>query len=311
VTGTCFGYDVSAYQAAQNWTKHKNTDGAAFGIAKASEGMHSRDARFDLHFGGILKASLIPGAYHFGWPVQDVAAEAANYIGAVRPYATSHQVMHWLDLERYPDNRNYGSLTASEIRQWVAGWIAAVRAAFPKQRVGVYTSAADLAGGHVPAGTPLWYPAYPGTRVDTVAEARAATKPEPSGWTPVLWQFTDGPLDTSLAYKSAAELRAWVAGTTTVTYEPYPGSAFFMKGTTPALGKTSKVFTAMGKRLVAVGCGRYHIGPGPTLGQADIDSYQAWQRLYNANHKKGWSGTSLLWPPGRETWDALKIPKSS
>lgn len=39
--------------------------------------------------------------------------------------------------------------------------------------------------------------------------------------------------------------------------EPYPGAAFFMKGSRPALGKSSPVFTAMGKRLVAVGCGRY------------------------------------------------------
>lgn len=87
-------------------------------------------------------------------------------------------------------------------------------------------------------------------------------------------------------------------------YEPFPGAAFFMKGSRPALGKSSKVFTAMGKRLVAVGCGRYRVGPGPILGQADIDSYQAWQR------RCGFTGSDATWPPGRTTWDRLRVPRS-
>lgn len=111
-------------------------------------------------------------------------------------------------------------------------------------------------------------------------------------------------------------LYAWVqkgaprpAGTTTpVTtpakpkYEPYPGEAFFMRNGKAALGKVSPVFTAMGKRLVAVGCGRYRVGPGPTLGQADVDSYEAWQR------KCGYSGAAAKWPPGPTTWNKLQVP---
>ncbi len=86
------------------------------------------------------------------------------------------------------------------------------------------------------------------------------------------------------------------------TTEPYPGEAFFMAGTKPALGKKSKLFTEMGKRLVAVGCGRYQVGPGPTLGTADVASYEAWQR------KCGYSGSAAKWPPGKTTWDRLKVP---
>ncbi|MFJ2259462.1 peptidoglycan-binding protein [Streptomyces sp. NPDC087844] len=85
-------------------------------------------------------------------------------------------------------------------------------------------------------------------------------------------------------------------------YEPFPGTAFFMAGTKPALGKRSAVFAAMGKRLVAVGCGRYTVGPGPTLGTADVASYEAWQR------KCGHTGTAAKWPPGKTTWDLLKVP---
>ncbi|MEU1800912.1 peptidoglycan-binding protein [Streptomyces sp. NPDC019937] len=88
-------------------------------------------------------------------------------------------------------------------------------------------------------------------------------------------------------------------------YEPFPGAAFFMRGDEPALGKSSPVFTAMGKRLVAVGCGRYKVGPGPKLGQADVDSYEAWQR------KCGYSGAAATWPPGKTTWDKLRVPKAT
>lgn len=89
---------------------------------------------------------------------------------------------------------------------------------------------------------------------------------------------------------------------TTPTTEPYPGEAFFMKGTKPAIGKTSKIFTAMGKRLVAVGCGRYKVGPGPTLGQADVDSYEAFQRSL------GYIGSAAKWPPGPASWSKLRVP---
>lgn len=91
-------------------------------------------------------------------------------------------------------------------------------------------------------------------------------------------------------------------GTTTPRYEPFPGASFFLNGTRPALGKSSKIFTAMGKRLVAVGCGKYKVGPGPELGTADVESYQAWQR------KQGYTGAAAKWPPGKTTWDALKVP---
>lgn len=90
--------------------------------------------------------------------------------------------------------------------------------------------------------------------------------------------------------------------TPAVEYEPFPGAAFFLKGTKPALGKVSPIFTAMGKRLVAVGCGRYRVGPGPTLGQADVDSYEAYQRSL------GYTGADAKWPPGPSSWSRLRVP---
>ncbi|WP_329140865.1 peptidoglycan-binding protein [Streptomyces sp. NBC_00670] len=102
----------------------------------------------------------------------------------------------------------------------------------------------------------------------------------------------------------------WPAFTGGARYEPYPGAAFFMSHGKPAIGKVSDLFTRMGERLVDVGCGRYRVGPGPKLSVVDVESYEAWQREYNATHKKGWTGAALKWPPGPETWDALEVPAS-
>lgn len=202
---TSRGIDVSGYQKAQDWSAHKK-DGVAFAFAKASEGMHSRDKMFDTHIAGILKAGLVPGAYHFAWPNQDAHTEAANYIGAVRPY-TDGPFMHWLDLERYEDNRNYKGRTAAEIQTWAKTWVSLVRKAFPNNFVGVYTSGSDIQAGRFPNGVELWYPAYP-VQGSSYERAENAGRPNASGIKPLIWQFTSKPLDRSIAYVSAKELRA-------------------------------------------------------------------------------------------------------
>ncbi|MFG2195248.1 peptidoglycan-binding protein [Streptomyces sp. NPDC048639] len=79
-------------------------------------------------------------------------------------------------------------------------------------------------------------------------------------------------------------------------YEPFPGASFFRAG------RSSKIITAMGKRLVAEGCGRYEVGPGPEWTDADKKSYAAWQR------KLGYSGGDADGIPGKTSWDKLKVP---
>ncbi|MFJ4961271.1 N-acetylmuramoyl-L-alanine amidase [Streptomyces sp. ADI96-02] len=79
-------------------------------------------------------------------------------------------------------------------------------------------------------------------------------------------------------------------------YEPFPGAAFFRAG------RSSPIVTAMGRRLVAEGCGRYAVGPGPAWSEADRSSYAAWQR------KLGYTGSAADGVPGRGSWDRLKVP---
>jgi LysM repeat protein len=79
-------------------------------------------------------------------------------------------------------------------------------------------------------------------------------------------------------------------------FEPFPGAAFFHGG------RHSPIITAMGRRLVAEGCGRYTNGPGPNWTNADRRSYAAWQR------KLGYTGDAADGIPGKKSWDALKVP---
>ncbi|MFE4668360.1 peptidoglycan-binding protein [Streptomyces sp. NPDC056716] len=87
--------------------------------------------------------------------------------------------------------------------------------------------------------------------------------------------------------------------TPTPTHQPFPGAAWFR--TTPA----SPIVTAMGKRLVAVGCSAYAQGPGPQWTEADRASYATWQR------KLGYTGADADGWPGATSWAALKVPYSS
>ncbi len=79
-------------------------------------------------------------------------------------------------------------------------------------------------------------------------------------------------------------------------YEPYPGAGFFHEG------QHSEIITAMGKRLVAEGCGRYQVGPGPNWTDVDRESYAAWQR------KLGYSGQDADGIPGVVSWERLRVP---
>jgi GH25 family lysozyme M1 (1,4-beta-N-acetylmuramidase) len=307
MTSTSRGIDVSAYQPAQDWAAHKRS-GLAFAFAKASEGQTSRDPKFSAHVKGIKAAGLVAGAYHFAWPNQDAAKEAANYIAAVKPYAGAG-FLHWLDLERYSDGRNYRGRTAEQIRAYAVAWIAAVQKAFPGQRVGIYTSADDIAHGHVPAGVTLWYPAYPGSRVDTFAEAEAASRPAPSGRAVTIWQFTSTPasgprVDSNLCYMSASALRTWAAGDTAPSTPTTPSKPYtpppFPAGLAP--GKRSPSVVALQRALKRAGCMSATVPESPNYGPKTQGSVA---RFHNAHPQYRAAGSTHDVQIGPKGWAAL------
>ncbi|MGW6455499.1 peptidoglycan-binding protein [Streptomyces sp. NPDC055078] len=118
-------------------------------------------------------------------------------------------------------------------------------------------------------------------------------KPDPRG-------FTMGSMrarvESRLAGRPAAPAKPKPPAPRPKAYEPFPGAGFF------AVGRRSPVITAMGKRLVGEGCGRYRVGPGPAWSEADRQSYAAWQR------KLGYSGSAADGIPGKTSWDRLKVP---
>lgn len=83
-----------------------------------------------------------------------------------------------------------------------------------------------------------------------------------------------------------------------VSYEPYPGAAYFKKN------PKSSLVTRMGKRLVAEGCSAYSSGPGPQWTESDRKSYRKWQL------KLGYRGSDADGYPGKASWDKLKVPKA-
>ncbi|WP_328969257.1 peptidoglycan-binding protein [Streptomyces sp. NBC_00239] len=80
-------------------------------------------------------------------------------------------------------------------------------------------------------------------------------------------------------------------------FEPFPGVGWFKAN------PRSPIVTAMGRRLVAVGCSAYRQGPGPQWTESDRQSYARWQRQlgYSGDDADGW--------PGPTSWAALKVPK--
>lgn len=213
MAATSRGIDVSDYQGAQDWQALVRS-GVTFAMVKATEGEHTRFDHYPMHMAGMLAAGVLPGAYHYAWPNQDPRAEADNYIAAVREDAEAHPgFMHWLDQERREDGKNYAGVTNAQIRAYATAWVARVKAAFPRQRVGVYTSGSDITAAHYPANSDaLWYPAYPAGAM-TYTQAEQRTRPAPGGIKALFWQFTSTPIDRSICYLTPAALRAWAGAT--------------------------------------------------------------------------------------------------
>ena len=76
--------------------------------------------------------------------------------------------------------------------------------------------------------------------------------------------------------------------------ELFPGNAAF------ALGVSGDWVTLLGERLVAHGFGDdYKVGPGPTMGPADVAAVQKAQKSW------GWPGDNSTHPVGIRTWERL------
>lgn len=279
---TVSGIDVASYQPTAY-----DTAGLSFVFVKATEGTGYANPN---HTGQVATArahGLVTGHYHFVRP-GDTAAQVAYFLANASPKPGDILALDWEDT---------GVSNAAK-----DAWIKACQKAAPGNRVLLYCNLDFWLNRDRTSqcGDGLWI-ADPGA----VAGHPQVEHP----WT--LHQYSEaggidrnaGQFATNATFRTWANKGAVPAPPPAHRYEPFPGAAWF------TTGRKSAVVAAMHQRLVAVGCSRYRSHTNLNiLGSGDEASYEAWQRKYNADHHKHWSGAALKWPPGKETWDALQVP---
>ena len=274
---TVKGIDVASFQSSTY-----STTGLAFVMVKATEGTSYVNPRHAAQVAHARAAGLVVGHYHFARP-GSLTAQATYFLKHAAAKAGDILAFDWEDTGVSGTDKD--------------NWIKHVQASAAGHRVVLYCNRDFwLNRDHTSfAGDGLWI-ADP--------DASAGHPRVEHAWT--FHQYSSsGGLDRDLGnFASRAALGTWAAkGVKPPSYEPFPGAAWF------TTGRTSPIVAAMHARLVAVGCDRYKSTANKNvIGAGDVASYEAWQRKYNTEHHKGWTGSQLKWPPGKETWDALHVP---
>jgi lysozyme len=175
--GDIRGIDVSHFQGVVNWQKVAASN-VMFALAKATEGVGSKDIMFTANFAGMKSAGIFRGAYHFFRPKSDAKAQADTFLHVVSRLDPG-------DLPPAIDVEVNDGKSASAIISGVRTWIQEVEQALGRTPM-IYTTAsfwnANLNGTSEFNGHPLW-----------VAHYTDKAKPNlPKGFdTFAIWQFTD------------------------------------------------------------------------------------------------------------------------
>ncbi len=178
------GIDVSHYQQTIDWTQVA-ASGVRFAIAKASEGTGYVDPMFATNRAGALAAGIVFGAYHFARPDLhpfDPIPEADHFVDAAQ--LAPGNIIPVLDLERS------GSLTPSQISDWVLGWLDEVTARTGVRPM-VYTSPLGWANrtGDTTAIADAGYTVLWVAHWNVAAPTLPANDWQGNGWT--FWQYSD------------------------------------------------------------------------------------------------------------------------
>lgn len=278
---TLNGVDVAGYQPSDF-----SLIGSQVAVIKATEGTSYLNPHHAAQVAHARAGNLIVGHYHFqrnGDPVK----QAEYFLAHATVKAGDFLACDWED----------ASVSCAE----KDAFIKAVQTRAPHNRVLLYCNR-DFWLHHDTdsfAGDGLWIadpsaPAgHPRVQHDWVGHQHSIS----------------GGMDRDVFnFASVATMRTWALkgqnpATHSPAHEPYPGAGWF------TVGRKSPIVAAMHARLVAVGCGHYRSHTNlNVIGSGDVASYEAWQRKYNSQHRKGWTGAALKWPPGKETWDALQVP---
>lgn len=129
------GVDISKWQASVNFSSVRNA-GKSFVIAKASEGWGYQDAYYTTNKSGAMAAGLGFTGYHYARPdlnpaLSDASLEADWFVSVLN--LQHGMLVPALDLEVH------GTLTATQLQEWVKTWLARVYA-LTGVRAMIYTS---------------------------------------------------------------------------------------------------------------------------------------------------------------------------
>lgn len=274
---TVDGYDVAGYQTASFSLTNQE-----FLFVKATEGTTFVNSKHDAQVKHGRDSGLVIGHYHFARP-GSMNAQLSFFRTNAKVQKGDLIAFDWEDSGVSNSDKD--------------AWLKAAKTMFPSHRVVLYCN------------RDFWinrdHTSYCGDGLWIADPNSPAAQPNVSlPWTFHQYSSTGGIDHNKGNFSSLESLKIW-AGVIPAPpkYEPYPGKSFFV------VGKKSKIVAAMHTRLVAEGCNRYLSAINKDIiGSGDVSSYEAWQRKYNADQHKGWTGDALKWPPGKETWDALKVP---
>jgi GH25 family lysozyme M1 (1,4-beta-N-acetylmuramidase) len=294
---TVNGQDWASYQSPT-----PSTSGLSFAFIKVTQGLTYVNPLWQQQRAHAAAAGLVVGLYHYPDMANSPAAEADHFLSVAQP--TAGEVL-CLDWEGY----DAANLAVPKPAQAVfkGAWLAYVRGKQPQHQTGLYCN------------KDYWL------NVDTTSDCGdflwIATTGLPAGepgiehpWMFHQWAVAGGVDQDVSAAASAAALRAWASAKVpkppapkpapAPSYEPFPGAAWF------TMGRVSPVVGRMHARLVAEGCDKYRSSLGKdVIGTGDVNSYEAWQAEFSRRHNLGWTGDALKWPPGKESWDGLQVPK--
>ncbi len=159
------GMDVSSHQGDVNW-KSSWDKGARFAYAKATEGVHYRNPKFNQQYGGSFDIGMIRGAYHFALPDRSDGAKQANFFvdngGGWSPDGKT--LPPALDMEYNPYGETCYNLNQAAMTAWVKAFSDKVFER-TKRHPAIYTSTSwwnKCVGGSVKFGdnNPLWIAHY-------------------------------------------------------------------------------------------------------------------------------------------------------
>ncbi len=186
--------------------------GYGFAFVKATEGIHYSDPAYTVERARIGAAGLVFGAYHFGHPEQDVAAEVEHFLAVAQPRPGD---VLFLDFEE--ENNNWYGLTNTRLTWWKNAWLTLVKQRCPGNRVGLYCS------------TDTWLHKIDDSNAGDflfIAEYGVSQPTIRDPW--LIWQHDDGGgvLDHDVAqFPSVAAMRAWAHQAPTPTPSPPPAAS--------------------------------------------------------------------------------------